>query len=67
MINQCYFGDCLESMDKIKQEGITVQSCVTSPPYFNLRHYMPDAVVIREGLTEEEYSYVISELNKLGL
>ena len=39
MINQCYFGDCRDSLDKMKEEGIIVQSCITSPPYFGLRDY----------------------------
>lgn len=36
-INKCHFGDCLETLRRMP-DGI-VQTCVTSPPYFNLRDY----------------------------
>lgn len=39
MIDTCLFGDCRISLNRIKQEGITVQTCVTSPPYYGLRDY----------------------------
>ena len=39
MINECYFGDCRDSLVKMKEEGITVQSCITSPPYYGIRDY----------------------------
>ena len=42
MINTCLFGDCKTSLDKIKQEGITAQTCITSPPYYGLRSYLDD-------------------------
>ena len=42
MINTCLFGDCRDSLDKMKQEGITVQTCITSPPYYGLRSYLDD-------------------------
>ena len=42
MINECIFGDCRDSLDKIKEEGIIIQSCVTSPPYYGLRSYLDD-------------------------
>ena len=36
-INQCHFGDCLETLRQMP-DGIA-QTCVTSPPYFGLRDY----------------------------
>lgn len=36
-LNQCHFGDCIETMRKMP-DGIA-QTCVTSPPYFGLRDY----------------------------
>lgn len=33
-------GDCLEELRKLPAES--VQMCVTSPPYFGLRSYLPD-------------------------
>jgi DNA modification methylase len=38
-MNKVYFGDCRDSMRKMKQEGIIVQTCITSPPYYGLRDY----------------------------
>lgn len=40
MINTCLFGDCKESLQSIKNNGITIQTCVTSPPYYGLRSYL---------------------------
>lgn len=36
------YGDCIETMDHLHKDGITVQTCVTSPPYFGLRSYLPN-------------------------
>jgi len=38
-MNKCYFGDCRDSLDKMKDEGVIIQSCITSPPYYGLRDY----------------------------
>jgi DNA modification methylase len=38
-MNTIEFGDCREIMEKWHQQGIKVQTCVTSPPYFGLRDY----------------------------
>lgn len=40
---------------------------VTSPPYFGLRSYLPDGVVLRDDLTPDELAYVTGELESLGL
>src|SRR5574337_137895 len=37
--NAVVFGDCRDSMRKMISDGIRVQMCVTSPPYFGLRDY----------------------------
>lgn len=34
-----YWGDCRDSMRQMSAEGVKVQMCVTSPPYFGLRDY----------------------------
>ena len=36
------FGDCRETMRRWAAEGVKAQMCVTSPPYFGLRSYLPD-------------------------
>ena len=33
------FGDCRETMRRWSADGVKVQTCVTSPPYFGLRDY----------------------------
>jgi hypothetical protein len=38
-VNVIEFGDCRQIMSKWRDEGIKVQTCVTSPPYFGLRDY----------------------------
>lgn len=38
-INRCLFGDCRVSMRQLIDNGIKVQTVVTSPPYFGLRDY----------------------------
>lgn len=58
-------GDCLESLDYIPSN--TVHTCVTSPPYFGLRSYMPDAVRLRDDLNEDERKAIEEELARLGV
>ena len=41
--------------------------CVTSPPYFGLRSYMPDAVKLRGDINPEELASVLKELERLGV
>ena len=38
-MNKVYFGDSRESMRQMAKEGVKVQMCVTSPPYYGLRDY----------------------------
>jgi DNA modification methylase len=38
-MNKIIFGDCRETMRQLASEGVKVQMCVTSPPYFGLRDY----------------------------
>jgi DNA modification methylase len=64
MIHQ---GDCLQVLQSQFADE-SVQCCVTSPPYWGLRQYLFDkATVIRYDLTEEELTYVRSELEKRGI
>lgn len=45
----------------------TVQACITSPPYWGLRSYLPNAVQIKANLTDEEKKKLIEELERLGI
>jgi DNA modification methylase len=38
-MNKIIFGDCRETMRQLANDGVKVQMCVTSPPYFGLRDY----------------------------
>jgi len=64
-INKCHFGDCLETLKRMP-DGI-VQTCVTSPPYFGLRSYLPDGVKLRNDLSETDRAFVQSELCRLAI
>ena len=37
-------GDCIEQMDKLMEDGVTVDLTVTSPPYDNARSYEDEVV-----------------------
>jgi len=43
------------------------QCVVTSPPYFGLRSYLPNAVRLRDDLSDEERADVLAELVRLGV
>jgi len=38
-MNKIEFGDCRDIMKRWKEEGVKVQTCITSPPYYGLRDY----------------------------
>lgn len=38
-MNRVIFGDCRETMRDLAAQGVRVQCCVTSPPYYGLRDY----------------------------
>lgn len=54
-MNKIEFGDCRETMRRWAQEGVKVQTCVTSPPYFGLRDYGHDGQI---GLEETPEQYI---------
>lgn len=39
--DQTHAGDCLDLLRHMHADGVQVQMCVTSPPYFGLRSYLP--------------------------
>lgn len=42
-LDQTHAGDCLDLLERMRSDGMRVQTCVTSPPYFGLRSYLaPD-------------------------
>jgi DNA modification methylase len=54
-MNVIEFGDCRETMKRWIKEGVKVQTCVTSPPYFGLRDYGHEGQI---GLESEVGDYV---------
>jgi len=60
-MNKIEFGDCRETMRKWAAEGVKVQTCVTSPPYFGLRDYGHEGQIGLEQ-TPEEYIAAMVEV-----
>lgn len=58
-------GDTIEQMGTLPEK--CVQCCVTSPPYWGLRSYLPDGVKLRADLTPEQLSEVMKQLETLGI
>ena len=66
-MNRIEFGDCRDTMRRWAADGVRAQMCVTSPPYFGLRSYMPDAVKLRGDINPEELASVLKELERIGV
>ena len=54
-MNRIEFGDCRETMRRWASEGVKVQTCVTSPPYYGLRDYGNEGQI---GLEQTPQQYV---------
>lgn len=52
-MNKVFFGDCRESMRQMAKDGIKVQTCVTSPPYYGLRDYGHNGQIGNEQTPKE--------------
>lgn len=60
-MNKIEFGDCRDTMRKWATEGVKVQTCITSPPYFGLRDYGHEGQIGLEQ-TPEEYIAAMVEV-----
>ena len=56
-----YCGDALEVLKSMGD--CSVQCCITSPPYWALRSYLPDRVTLKKDAPE----WVIKELKEKGI
>ena len=56
-MNKIEFGDCRDTMRRWAAEGVRVQTCVTSPPYYGLRDY---GVIGQIGLEQTPEQYVVA-------
>ena len=59
-MNKVFFGDCRESMRQMIADGVKVQMCVTSPPYYGLRDYGHDGQLGLEATPEEFIGSMVS-------
>ena len=64
-INTIIQGDSLEILKTLPDESIDM--CLTSPPYWALRCYLPDKVQLKKDITQEELEMLKKELTILGL
>lgn len=60
-MNQIFFGDCRNILRQLAADGVKVQTCVTSPPYFGLRDYGVDGQLGLEQ-TPEQYIAAMVEV-----
>lgn len=60
-MNRIEFGDCRETMRRWAADGVRVQTCVTSPPYFGLRNYNHEGQLGLEQ-TPEQYIAAMVEV-----
>ena len=52
-MNKIEFGDCRDIMRRWAGDGVKVQTCVTSPPYFGLRDYGHEGQIGLEPTPDE--------------
>ena len=63
--NRYQIGDALDVLRELPDE--TFHCCVTSPPYWGLRQYLPDGVRLRDDLPDDVRDRVVKHLNELGI
>lgn len=63
-MNKVYFGDCRDTMHDLIAQGVKVQMCVTSPPYYGLRDYGHPGQL---GLEETPAEYVAAMVEVFAL
>lgn len=60
-LNKIYCENCLDTLSKMDDNSI--DCCVTSPPYYGLRSYLPDVVVLKDDVPD----WVLEEIKGLGI
>jgi DNA modification methylase len=58
-MNKIEFGDCRDTMRRWASDGLKVQTCVTSPPYFGLRDYGHEGQIGLEQTPEQYISAMV--------
>jgi len=64
-MNKILTGDSLEQLKTL--DSNSVNCVVTSPPYWGLRSYLPDKIVLKSSLSVEEKEKIFKELTILGI
>ena len=64
-MNLIEFGDCRTIMEEWHKKGITVQTCVTSPPYFGLRDYGVDGQIGLEQTVDEYVAAIVDVFKRV--
>lgn len=62
---ELHCGDALEWLRSLPAGS--VQTCVTSPPYYGLRSYLPGKVRIRMDIQDQMRAELLEELARLGI
>lgn len=63
-MNVIYNKSCLD-MSELQDES--VDCCVTSPPYWGLRSYLPEEVKLKDSLSDEIKEKIKKDLTILGI
>jgi hypothetical protein len=63
---ELYNLDCRDALNFYVKTG-SVQTCVTSPPYFGLRSYAENLVQIDPRLSPEKREWLMAELARRGV
>jgi len=64
-MNRIEFGDCRDIMKRWADEGVKVQTCVTSPPYFGLRDYGHDGQIGLEETVDEYVAAIVDVFKRV--
>lgn len=65
ILNKIYNGDSLAVLKTLPDES--VDCCITSPPYWQLRVYDDEGVMINPNLDDKTKDYIQLELKKRGI
>jgi DNA modification methylase len=63
-LNRTHFGDCRQLLARMADDGVRIQTCVTSPPYWGLRDYGVKGQIALES-TPAEYIAQLVEVFRL--
>jgi len=68
--NRVVYGDCREVLRQFVEQNVKVNCCITSPPYMNLRSYLPDTSPDKHleiGTESNLADYITALVNVFGL